>query len=96
MGYERQKTWEAVGSLISERPVRERLAHAGMPLATLEAHLRHAKLPELSSKVDRVLSELTQGRTVDLERGSAALSEEDAKRIADEILSLMVDAFGGL
>ena len=91
MGYECQKTWQAVDSLISDRPIRDRLRAASVHLQVLQSHFRGEKANELSEELDSILLRLSHDReTID------KLTDREANKISEEILSLMVTAFGGL
>ena len=95
MSYARQKTYEAVSVMVGSRPIRQRLADAGMALLILRNPTQGLD-PELARKLDRVINELTRDGTMDLEKGTAALTDEEADRSAKSILSLLLAAFGGL
>ena len=91
MGYERQKTWQAVDSLISDRPIRDRLRAASVHLKYCKVYFRGEKANELSEELDSILLRLSYDReTID------KLTDREANKISEEILSLMMTAFGGL
>ena len=95
MSYARQKTCQAVSCLIGTRPIRDRLVDAGTLLVMLRSSL-HPQERELAAALRAIIDVLTSGETEDLESGAAKLSDDEARKAASDILSLMVTAFGGV
>lgn len=94
--YAKQKLYEAVLSLVGMGSIQERLTYAGMPLVVLQAPAGEVPAA-LREELAEIVAVLTAKPLSDHAGYTPRdLSDEDAKAIADRILSLFVQVMGGL
>lgn len=94
--YAKQKLYEAVLSLAGTGSIQERLTYAGVPLVVLQSPADEVPADireELTAIVKALTVKPLSDRTGHPPRD---LSDDDAKKIADRILSLFVRVMGGL
>ena len=94
--YAKQKLYEAVSSLTGTGSIQERLTYAGVPLVILQTPAN-----EVPADIREELTEIVKALTVKPLSDRTGypprdLSDDDAKKIADRILSLFVHVMGGL
>jgi len=94
--YARQKLWEALRCLVDEGPLRARLTYTIVPLLQLTA-IGDLKDP-LASKIKSICDELDKSPSMIGEHylPRSHISPKRARKIAEEILHLYVEASGGL
>lgn len=84
--YTQQKLWEAVNSLIGTGTLQERLKYAAVAIGLLRVHApAFPTFPELEERLARLIERVSDSPM----RG---LSDEDAEKVASEILSLFCEA----
>jgi hypothetical protein len=95
--YAKQKFFEAVSSLIGAAPLQKRLRYAVLPLAGLRAsggtnqHLS----PDLELRLQKLL-EKVESPSDDEPYPPLKISDEEARKMAEEMLSIFVAVMGGL
>ena len=99
MAFAKQKLFEAVSSLVGSSSLQERLTFAAVPLFALNS--RAGELPAaLAFRLDGLLTALTRNGTEPLSDNRSYvprdLTDDEARDLANEILSLFVEAVGGL
>lgn len=82
--YEREKLANAVSSLVSARPIQERLVYAFTSMHTLKAH--GFTNEDRQAEYEGIYSRLTAKGNV--EETCSALTDEEAEEIANDIVSL--------
>ena len=97
--YAKQKFSEAVGALIGPAPLQKRLRFALLALLTLRSSsgtVQHLP-PGLELQFSRLMDKLTaQPPPPDEPYPPLEVSDDEAKKFADEILSMFVQVMGGL
>jgi hypothetical protein len=87
--YAKQKFFEAVAALIGTEPLQERLRFALSSLSTLRASggtVQHLS-PDLELQFQKLMEKL---------KPPLEVSDDEAKKLADEIFSIFVKVMGGL
>jgi hypothetical protein len=98
--YGKSKFYEAVALLIGPAPLQKRLSFAISPLVTLRAsgHTVQHLSPELELRFQKLMDQLTAKPRPDSNDPYASfeISDDEARALADEILSIFVEVMGGL
>ncbi len=93
--YAKQKLWEAVSSLVGASSIQERLTSAAIPLLALRPPQEVP--PDIKERLESVLAKLTAEPLSNETRSTPRkLSDDEGRKIADEILSMFTRVMGGL
>lgn len=95
-GYAKQKLYEAVLSLAGVGSIQERLTFAAVHLVTLSTPAQENP-PEIRAQLEALVNKLTVKPLSDTKSYTPReLNDEEARKVAEDILSLFVKVMGGL